>query len=52
MRLRLRGDEGRARRHPAGRPKDREAIRAAIFATKNYDGVLGTWSFTDTATRR
>jgi branched-chain amino acid transport system substrate-binding protein len=28
--------------------KDRAAIRDAIFATKNYDGVLGTWSFTDT----
>jgi len=28
----------------AGR-KDRDAIRAAIFATKNYQGVLGTWSF-------
>jgi len=28
----------------AGR-KDREAIRAAVFATKNYAGVLGTWSF-------
>jgi len=25
--------------------KDREAIRAAVFATANYDGVLGTWSF-------
>ncbi|MCC7369023.1 MAG: branched-chain amino acid ABC transporter substrate-binding protein [Chloroflexi bacterium] len=25
--------------------KDREAIRAAVFATSNYDGVLGTWSF-------
>ncbi len=28
----------------AGR-KDREAIRAAVFATKDYDGVLGKWSF-------
>ena len=28
----------------AGR-KDREAIRAALFATKDYDGVLGKWSF-------
>jgi branched-chain amino acid transport system substrate-binding protein len=28
----------------AGR-KDREAIRAAMFATKDYDGVLGKWSF-------
>jgi len=28
----------------AGR-KDREAIRAAVFATQNYPGVLGTWSF-------
>jgi branched-chain amino acid transport system substrate-binding protein len=25
--------------------KDREAIRAAVFATKNYAGVLGNWSF-------
>jgi branched-chain amino acid transport system substrate-binding protein len=25
--------------------KDREAIRAAVFATANMDGVLGTWSF-------
>jgi branched-chain amino acid transport system substrate-binding protein len=25
--------------------KDREAIRAAVFATANSDGVLGTWSF-------
>jgi branched-chain amino acid transport system substrate-binding protein len=25
--------------------KDREAIRAAVFATSNYDGVLGNWSF-------
>jgi branched-chain amino acid transport system substrate-binding protein len=25
--------------------KDREAIRAAVFATSNYSGVLGTWSF-------
>jgi len=28
----------------AGR-KDREAIRTAVFATRNYAGVLGTWSF-------
>jgi branched-chain amino acid transport system substrate-binding protein len=27
---------------------DRAAIRDAIFATKNFNGVLGTWSFTDT----
>ncbi|GAB4207014.1 MAG: hypothetical protein OHK0022_34700 [Roseiflexaceae bacterium] len=25
--------------------KDREAIRAAVFATKDFDGVLGKWSF-------
>ncbi len=25
--------------------KDRRAIRDALFATQNYDGVLGTWSF-------
>ena len=31
----------------AGR-KDREAIRAALFATKDWDGVLGKWSFTET----
>jgi branched-chain amino acid transport system substrate-binding protein len=28
--------------------KDRAAIRDAIFATKNYSGALGSWSFTDT----
>ena len=26
----------------------RGAVRDAIFATKNFDGVLGSWSFTDT----
>ena len=31
----------------AGR-KDRAAIRDAMFATRNFQGVLGTWSFTDT----
>jgi len=31
----------------AGR-KDRATIRDAIFSTKNFNGVLGTWSFTDT----
>jgi len=25
--------------------KDREAIRAAVMATSNFSGVLGTWSF-------
>lgn len=25
--------------------KDREAIRAAVAATKNFEGALGTWSF-------
>jgi branched-chain amino acid transport system substrate-binding protein len=28
--------------------KDRAAIRDAIFATRNFNGALGTWSFTDT----
>jgi branched-chain amino acid transport system substrate-binding protein len=28
--------------------KDRAAIRDAIFGTKNFNGALGTWSFTDT----
>jgi branched-chain amino acid transport system substrate-binding protein len=28
--------------------KDRAAIRDAVFATRDYDGVLGRWSFTDT----
>jgi branched-chain amino acid transport system substrate-binding protein len=28
--------------------KDRAKIRDAVFATRNYDGVLGQWSFTDT----
>jgi branched-chain amino acid transport system substrate-binding protein len=27
---------------------DRAAIRDAVFATKNFSGALGTWSFTDT----
>jgi len=31
----------------AGR-KDRAAVRDAVFATNDYDGVLGRWSFTDT----
>jgi branched-chain amino acid transport system substrate-binding protein len=31
----------------AGR-KDRAAIRDAIFATRNFNGVLGTWSFGET----
>jgi branched-chain amino acid transport system substrate-binding protein len=31
----------------AGR-KDRAAIRDAIFATRDFDGVLGRWSFSDT----
>jgi branched-chain amino acid transport system substrate-binding protein len=31
----------------AGR-KDRAAIRDAIFATRNFSGVLGTWNFLDT----
>src|SRR5262249_18491062 len=28
--------------------KDRAAIRDAIFGTRDYAGVLGTWSFTET----
>jgi branched-chain amino acid transport system substrate-binding protein len=28
----------------AGRA-DRAAVREAVFATRNYEGVLGTWSF-------
>ena len=28
--------------------KDRAAIRDAVFGTKNYNGALGTWSFTET----
>ncbi|MBI2941640.1 MAG: branched-chain amino acid ABC transporter substrate-binding protein [Chloroflexi bacterium] len=28
--------------------KDRETIRAAALATKDFQGVLGTWSFTNT----
>lgn len=31
----------------AGR-KDRTAIRDALFATRDYEGVLGHWSFTET----
>ena len=29
-------------------PEYVHSIRDAIFATKNFNGVLGTWSFTDT----
>ena len=28
-----------------GDPTQREAVRAAVFATKNFNGALGTWSF-------
>jgi branched-chain amino acid transport system substrate-binding protein len=28
--------------------KDRAAIRDALFATRDYEGVLGRWSFTET----
>jgi branched-chain amino acid transport system substrate-binding protein len=28
-----------------GDPTDRKAVRDAVFAIKNFDGVLGTWSF-------
>jgi len=28
-----------------GNPTDRKAVRDAVFATKNFNGVLGTWSF-------
>jgi branched-chain amino acid transport system substrate-binding protein len=28
-----------------GDPTDRATVRDAVFATKDYDGVLGTWSF-------
>ncbi len=28
-----------------GDPTDRAAVRDAVFATKNFSGVLGTWSF-------
>lgn len=28
-----------------GDPTDRESIRAAVFAIKDFSGVLGTWSF-------
>ena len=31
----------------AGR-KDRVAIRDALLATRDYDGVLGHWTFSDT----
>ena len=26
-------------------PTDRAAVRAAVFAIKDFDGALGTWSF-------
>jgi len=25
--------------------KDRNAVREAVFATKDFDGILGRWSF-------
>jgi branched-chain amino acid transport system substrate-binding protein len=28
-----------------GDPTNREAVRAAVFAIKNFEGALGTWSF-------
>ena len=28
-----------------GNPTDRSAVRDAVFAIKNFSGVLGTWSF-------
>ena len=28
-----------------GDPTDRAAINSAVFAIKNFDGALGTWSF-------
>ncbi|MBI2757173.1 MAG: branched-chain amino acid ABC transporter substrate-binding protein [Chloroflexi bacterium] len=28
-----------------GDPTNRESVRAAVFAIKNFDGALGTWSF-------
>ncbi len=28
-----------------GDPSDRKAVRDAVFATKDFDGVLGKWSF-------
>jgi branched-chain amino acid transport system substrate-binding protein len=28
-----------------GDPTNREAVRAAVFAIKDFDGALGTWSF-------
>jgi branched-chain amino acid transport system substrate-binding protein len=33
--------------NPADNDALRAAIRDAVFATKDYAGVLGTWSFTD-----
>jgi ABC-type branched-subunit amino acid transport system substrate-binding protein len=28
--------------------RDRATIRNAVFATRNYDGILSRWSFTPT----
>ena len=28
-----------------GDPTDRKAVRDAVFAIKDFDGALGTWSF-------
>jgi len=30
-----------------GDPSDRESVRAAVFALKDFDGALGTWSFNE-----
>jgi branched-chain amino acid transport system substrate-binding protein len=35
----------RASKESRGGVPDREAVVEQIFATKNYKGVLGTWSF-------
>ena len=50
-RLRLRGGQRDARRHRAGLQEaggevpDREAVNKQVFATEDYNGALGTWSF-------
>ena len=46
--LRLRGDEARARRRSlalASQGNSKSAVLSALFATKNYKGVTGTFGF-------
>ena len=37
----------RASKDAGGDVPDRQAVMEQVFATQNYQGVLGTWSFDD-----